>query len=90
MLSHNSMFSSRIIPCNNNSINRNIKNKEDSTEDSKEDEVEALVEEEDEVIDRCNVVIVECWDTIKDIACSCKRSVPIVLLLTTLLRIVHS
>ena len=55
-----------------------------------EDKVQDLVEEEDEVADKCTVIIVEYWDIIREIACNCKRSVHIVSLLTTLLRSVHS
>ena len=84
------MFSNNWIPRNVNLINRSINNKEDSTEDFEEEKVEALVEEEDEVVNQCNVKLVEYWDTIRDISCNWKCIVHIVLLLTTPLIIVHS
>ena len=34
-------------------------------EDSEEDEVDTLVKEEDEVVNHCNAIIVECWDIVR-------------------------
>ena len=58
-------------------------------EDSRDKE-EALVEEEDEVVDFSNVIIEVYWDIIKDISHSCSVCVCIVLRLITQLRNFHN
>ena len=58
-------------------------------EDSEEDEARVLVEE-DEVIELCNVIIVEYWGITIETFQTFSRNVPIVLLQITQLKTVHS
>ena len=59
-------------------------------EDSKEDEVEVSVEEEDEVIDLCNIIIVDHCGISREIVQNYKSNVVIVSLRITQLNTVHN